>query len=40
VEVELEVEVLDGGGDAAFFVAGWDDDGEHGGTCGDLFFYF
>ena len=29
VEIQLEVEVLDGGGDAAFFVAGWDDDGEH-----------
>jgi hypothetical protein len=30
VEVEFEVEVLDGGGDAAFLVSGGDDDGEHG----------
>jgi len=36
VEVELEVEVLDGGGDAAFFVAGWDDDGEVGGHFGKV----
>jgi hypothetical protein len=29
VEVEFEVEVLDGGGDATLFIAGGDYDGEH-----------
>jgi hypothetical protein len=29
VEVEFEVEVLDGGGDATLFIASGDDDGEH-----------
>jgi hypothetical protein len=29
MEIQFEVEVLNGRGDAAFFVAGWDNNGEH-----------